>query len=110
MADYAKLIEAKKWPKLEKIATGKKMDEVKAVAEALGNTKHQEAYNILVEIMMRPEIEAKIAGVKGLAGCRYDVGSQITRIIWLQDNGGREIPELNDAIIESLRILREAKK
>jgi hypothetical protein len=110
MADYAKLIEAKKWSKLEKIATGKKMDEVKAVAEALGNTKHQEAYNILVEIMMRPETEAKIAGVKGLAGCRYDVGSQITRIIWLQDNGGREIPELNDAIIESLRILREAKK
>lgn len=110
MADYQKLVQAKNWKKLAKLGQGKKLDEVKAVAEACGEAKCEEAYNILVDIMARPETEAKIAGVMGLSKLRYDVGSQITRIIWLKDHGGADIPELDSAIQTAIAELREVKK
>ena len=110
MADYAKLVAAKKWPKLAKVGQGKKMDEVIAVAAACGTQKCEEAYNILVDIMARPETEAKVAGIKGLSTLRYDVGSQITRILWLKDHGGAEVPAIADAIAAALAELRAAQK
>lgn len=109
MADYAKLVSAKKWKKLAKVGQGKKMDEVLAVASAVSKEKCEEAYNILVDIMARPELEAKIAGVKGLSTLRYDIGSQITRILWLKDHGGADIPALAEAIQTAVADLREAQ-
>jgi len=110
MADYAKLIMAKKWKKLAKIGQGKKMDEVLEVAAACGTQRCEEAYNILVDIMARPETEAKIAGIKGLSTLRYDIGSQITRILWLKDHGGAEVPAIADAIQTAVADLREAQR
>ena len=110
MADYAKLVAAKKWPKLAKVGQGKKLEEVVAVAAACGTQKCEEAYNILVDIMARPETEAKVAGIKGLSTLRYDVGSQITRILWLKDHGGAEVPAIADAITAALTELRAAQK
>lgn len=109
MADYAKLVQAKKWKKLAKIGQGKKIDEVIAVAAACGHEKCEEAYNILVDIMARPETEAKIAGVKGLSTLRYDMGSQITRILWLKDHGGADTPALAEAIQTAIADLRQAQ-
>jgi len=109
MADYAKLIQAKKWKKLAKVGQGKKMDEVIAVAAACGNERCEEAYNILVDIMARPETEAKIAGIKGLSTLRYDIGSQITRILWLKDHGGADVPAIAEAIQTAVADLREAQ-
>lgn len=110
MADYAKLIVAKKWKKLAKIGQGKKMDEVLAVAAACGTQRCEEAYNILVDIMARPETEAKIAGIKGLSTLRYDIGSQITRILWLKDHGGADVPAIAEAIQTAVADLREAQR
>lgn len=110
MADYAKLVQAKKWAKLAKIGQGKKMDEVIDVAAACGKEKCEEAYNILVDIMARPETEAKVAGVKGLSTLRYDIGSQITRILWLKDHGGADIPVLAEAIQTAVANLREVQR
>lgn len=110
MADYAKLIAAKKWKKLAKIGQGKKMDEVLAVAAACGTQRCEEAYNILVDIMARPETEAKIAGIKGLSTLRYDIGSQITRILWLKDHGGADVPAIAEAIQTAVADLREAQR
>ena len=110
MADYAKLIQAKKWKKLAKIGQGKKMEEVIAVAAACGHERCEEAYNILVDIMARPETEAKIAGIKGLSTLRYDIGSQITRILWLKDHGGAEVPAIAEAIQTAVADLREAQR
>ena len=110
MADYAKLIQAKKWKKLAKIGQGKKMEEVIAVAAACGTERCEEAYNILVDIMARPETEAKIAGIKGLSTLRYDIGSQITRILWLKDHGGADVPAIADAIQTAVADLREAQR
>ena len=109
MADYAKLIQAKKWKKLAKIGQGKKMEEVIAVAAACGTERCEEAYNILVDIMARPETEAKIAGIKGLSTLRYDIGSQITRILWLKDHGGADVPAIADAIQTAVADLRKAQ-
>lgn len=109
MADYAKLIQAKKWKKLAKVGQGKKMEEVIAVAAACGHERCEEAYNILVDIMARPETEAKIAGIKGLSTLRYDIGSQITRILWLKDHGGADVPAIADAIQTAVADLREAQ-
>ena len=110
MADYAKLIQAKKWKKLAKIGQGKKMEEVIAVAAACGTERCEEAYKILVDIMARPETEAKIAGIKGLSTLRYDIGSQITRILWLKDHGGADVPAIADAIQTAVADLREAQR
>jgi len=110
MADYAKLIMAKKWKKLAKIGQGKKMDEVLEVAAACGTQRCEEAYNILVDIMARPETEAKIAGIKGLSTLRYDIGSQITRILWLKDHGGADVPAIAEAIQTAVADLREAQR
>ena len=110
MADYAKLIMAKKWKKLAKIGQGKKMDAVLEVAAACGTQRCEEAYNILVDIMARPETEAKIAGIKGLSTLRYDIGSQITRILWLKDHGGADVPAIAEAIQTSVADLREAQR
>ena len=110
MADYAKLIQAKKWKKLAKVGQGKKMEEVIAVAAACGTERCEEAYNILVDIMARPETEAKIAGIKGLSTLRYDIGSQITRILWLKDHGGADVPAIADAIQTAVADLREAQR
>lgn len=110
MADYAKLIQAKKWKKLAKVGQGKKMDEVLAVAAACGKERCEEAYNILVDIMARPETEAKIAGIKGLSTLRYDIGSQITRILWLKDHGGADVPAIAEAIQTAVADLREAQR
>lgn len=109
MADYSKLVQAKRWKKLAKIGQGKKMEEVLAVAAACSCEKCEEAYNILVDIMARPETEAKIAGVKGLSTLRYDMGSQITRILWLKDHGGSEISELDAVIQSAVADLRQAQ-
>lgn len=109
MADYAKLIQAKKWKKLAKVGQGKKMEEVIAVAAACGHERCEEAYNILVDIMARPETEAKIAGIKGLSTLRYDIGSQITRILWLKDHGGADVPAIADAIQTAVADLRKAQ-
>lgn len=110
MADYAKLIQAKKWKKLAKVGQGKKMEEVIAVAAACGKERCEEAYNILVDIMARPETEAKIAGIKGLSTLRYDISSQITRILWLKDHGGADVPAIADAIQTAVADLREAQR
>ena len=109
MADYAKLIMAKKWKKLAKIGQGKKMAEVLEVAAACGTQRCEEAYNILVDIMARPETEAKIAGIKGLSTLRYDIGSQITRILWLKDHGGADVAAIAEAIQTAVADLREAQ-
>ncbi len=109
MADYAKLVQAKKWKKLAKVGQGKKMEEVIAVAAVCGKERCEEAYNILVDIMARPEPEAKVAGIKGLSTLRYDLGSQITRILWLKDHGGADIPTIAEAIQTALADLRQAQ-
>jgi hypothetical protein len=81
------------------------------VAEACGTGRSEEARNILIDILARPEREAKVAAVKGLGALRYDPDSQITRLRHVVTDGDPELAELVKQSIEALRnFTREGKK
>ncbi len=100
---YLKLVDAKKWKKLAKLGAKKDIETVVEVAEACGSARSEEAYNILVDIMARPEIEAKRAAVKALGCLRYDPDSQITRLRQLNTEGMGDLAELAQASVTQLR-------
>ena len=109
MADYQKLVQNKKWKRLARLGRSKKLAVVDEVAAACGTAKSEEAHNILVDILSRPEREAQLAAVKGLGSLRHDIGSQITRLIWLKDRIDESDTELAETIDKALSQLHEAK-
>jgi hypothetical protein len=100
---YLKLAQKKNWKKLAKLGAKKDLETVADVAEACGTARCEEAYNILVDIMARPEAEAKIAAVKGLGNLRYDPDSQITRLRQLNTEGVSGLTELAQEAVTQLR-------
>ncbi|NMA36812.1 MAG: hypothetical protein GX942_00755 [Papillibacter sp.] len=101
---YLGLVKNKKWSKLAKLGAGKDLDTVVEVAEACGTARCEEAYNILVDILARPEPASKIAAVKGLGALKYDPDSQITRLRQLKTDG---IDGLDELVKESVNHLRD---
>ncbi len=100
---YLDLAKNKKWSKLAKLGTGKDLEAVADVAEACGTARCEEAYNILVDILSRPEPAAKKAAVKGLGNLRYDPDSQITRLRQLNTTGIDGLAELAQESVTKLR-------
>ena len=108
---YDKLVAEKNWKKLAKLGQKKDVAEAIAVAEACGTGRSEEARNILIDILARPEREAKVAAIKGLGALRYDPDSQITRLRHVVTDGDPELAELVKQSIEALRdFTREGKK
>jgi hypothetical protein len=101
---YLKLVQNKKWKKLAKLGAKKNVETVIEVAEACGHARSEEAYNILVDILARPEAEAKKAAVKGLGNLRYDPDSQVTRLRQMNTDG---IPGLSELAQEAVTQLRD---
>ena len=108
---YDKLVADKNWKKLAKLGQKKDVQDAVEVAEACGAGRSEEARNILIDILARPEREAKVAAIKGLGALRYDPDSQITRLRHVVTDGDPELAELVKASIEALReYTRESKK
>ena len=107
---YDKLVAEKNWKKLAKLGQKKDVAEAVAVAEACGAGRSEEARNILIDILARPEREAKVAAVKGLGALHYDPDSQITRLRYVVTDGDPELAELVKASIEALRSYTRDKK
>ena len=107
---YDKLVAEKNWKKLAKLGQKKNVEEAVAVAEACGTGRSEEARNILIDILARPEREAKVAAVKGLGALRYDPDSQITRLRHVVTDGDSELAELVKQSIEALRDYTRDKK
>ena len=108
---YDKLVADKNWKKLAKLGQKKSVEDAVEVAEACGAGRSEEARNILIDILARPEREAKVAAIKGLGTLRYDPDSQITRLRHVVTDGDPELAELVKASIEALReYTRESKK
>ena len=61
---FVKFAKEKNWKKLAKIGTKENLQDVIDVAEACGFGRSEEARNILIDILVRPEREAKIAAIK----------------------------------------------
>jgi len=101
--NYEKLVTEKNWKKLAKLGQKKNVEEAIAVAEACGAGKSEEARNILIDILARPEREAKIAAVKGLGALRYDPDSQIERLRHVVTDGDPELTSLVKTSIDALR-------
>ena len=81
------------------------------VAEACGTGRSEEARNILIDILARPEKEAKIAAIKGLGALRYDPDSQTEALRHCNPGNDPELAELIKASIDALRdFTRESKK
>ena len=107
---YDKLVAEKNWKKLARLGEKKNVEEAVAVAEACGAGRSEEARNILIDILARPEREAKVAAVKGLGALRYDPDSQITRLRHVVTDGDPELAELVKQSIEALRDYTREKK
>ena len=107
---FIKFAKEKNWKKLAKIGTKKNLQDVIDVAEACGYGRSEEARNILIDILARPEREAKVAAVKGLGALRYDPDSQITRLRHVITDGDPELAELVKQSIEALRDFTRDKK
>ena len=107
---YDKLVAEKNWKKLARLGEKKNVEEAVAVAEACGAGRSEEARNILIDILARPEREAKVAAVKGLGALRYDPDSQITRLRHVVTDGDPELAELVKQSIEALRDYTRDKK
>ena len=107
---YDKLAAEKNWKKLAKLGQKKDVSEAIAVAEACGTGRSEEARNILIDILARPEREAKAAAIKGLGALRYDPDSQITRLRHVVTDGDPELAELVKQSIEALREYTREKK
>ena len=107
---FVKFAKEKNWKKLAKIGTKKNLQDVIDVAEACGYGRSEEARNILIDILARPEREAKVAAVKGLGALRYDPDSQITRLRHVVTDGDPELAELVKQSIEALREYTRDKK
>ena len=108
---YDKLAAEKNWKKLAKLGQKKNVQDAIAAAEACGTGRSEEARNILIDILARPEREAKVAAIKGLGNLHYDPDSQITRLRHVVTEGDPELAELVKESIEKLRdYTRESKK
>ena len=107
---YDKLVAEKNWKKLAKLGQKKNVEDAIAVAEACGAGRSEEARNILIDILARPEREAKVAAIKGLGALRYDPDSQITRLRHVITDGDPELAELVKQSIEALRAYSRDKK
>ena len=107
---YDKLVAEKNWKKLARLGEKKNVEEAVAVAEACGAGRSEEARNILIDILARPEREAKVAAVKGLGALRYDPDSQITRLRHVVTDGDPELAELVKQSIEALKDYTRDKK
>ena len=108
---YDKLAAEKNWKKLAKLGQKKNVQDAIAAAEACGTGRSEEARNILIDILARPEREAKVAAIKGLGNLHYDPDSQITRLRHVITDGDPELAELVKQSIEALRdFTREGKK
>lgn len=108
---YVKLAKEQNWKKLAKLGEKKDLSEVAAVAEACGSGRAEEARNILVDILARPEREAKIAAIKGLGSLHYDPDSQIESLRHANPGSDAELEALIHASIEQLRdYTRQNKK
>ena len=107
---FVKFAKEKNWKKLAKIGTKKNLQDVIDVAEACGYGRSEEARNILIDILARPEREGKVAAVKGLGALRYDPDSQITRLRHVVTDGDPELAELGKQSIEALRAFSRDKK
>ena len=107
---YDKLVAEKNWKKLAKLGQKKNVQDAVEVAEACGAGRSEEARNILIDILARPEREAKAAAVKGLGNLRYDPDSQITRLRHVITDGDPELAALVKESIEKLRDYSRDKK
>ena len=109
---YIKMAKEKNWKKLAKIGQKKDLQDVADVAEACGYGRAEEARNILIDIMARPEREAKIAAIKGLGALRYDPDSQMEALRHVAGaDSDPELAALIKASIEQLRdFTRESKR
>ena len=107
---FVKFAKEKNWKKLAKIGTKKNLQDVIDVAEACGYGRSEEARNILIDILARPEREAKVAAIKGLGALHYDPDSQITRLRHVVTDGDPELAELVKQSIEALREYTRDKK
>lgn len=105
---YIKMAKEKNWKKLAKIGQKKDLQDVADVAEACGMGRAEEARNILIDILARPEREAKIAAVKGLGALSYDSSSQIEALRHVV--GADSDPELAALIKDSIEQLRAKDK
>lgn len=107
---YLKYVQEKNWKKLAKIGGKKNIADVIDVAEACGQGRMEEARNILIDILARPERECKIAAIKGLGNLRYDPDSQTEALRHVITGGDTEMEELIKASIAQLRdFTRESK-
>ena len=107
---YDKLVADKNWKKLAKLGQKKSVEDAVEVAEACGAGRSEEARNILIDILARPEREAKVAAIKGLGALHYDPDSQITRLRHVVTDGDPELAELVKTSIEALRDYTREKK
>ncbi len=108
---YDKLVAEKGWKKLAKIGQKKSVEDAVEVALACGNGRSEEARNILIDILARPERECKVAAIKGLSTLRYDPDSQIERLRHVVTDGDPELAAMVRDAIENLRAFtRENKK
>ena len=107
---YDRLVADKNWKKLAKLGQKKNVQDAIEVAEACGNGRSEEARNILIDILARPEREAKVAAIKGLGSLHYDPDSQITRLRHVVTDGDPELAELVKASIEALKDYTRDKK
>lgn len=107
---YLKLVSEKNWKKLAKLAEKKNVQDAVDVAEAVAAGKSEEARNILVDILARPEREAKVAAVKALGSLRYDPESQMERLRHVDTTGDSELEALVKASVESIRAYVKDKK
>ena len=108
---FIKFAKEKDWKKLAKIGTKKNLQDVLDVAEACGYGRSEEARNILIDILARPEREAKIAAIKGLGALRYDPDSQTEALRHANPGNDPELADLIKASIDALRdFTRESKK
>ena len=108
---FIKFAKEKNWKKLAKIGTKKNLQDEIDAAEACGYGRSEEARNILIDILARPEREAKIAAIKGLGALRYDPDSQTEALRHANPGNDPELADLIKASIDALRdYTRESKK
>ena len=108
---YTKWVTEKKWKKLARHGQKKNIQEAIDVAEACAGGRSEEARNILIDILARPEREAKVAAIKGLGALHYDPDSQIERMRHVDTTNDPELEALVRENIEALRsYTRENKR
>lgn len=100
---YMKYVQEKNWKKLAKIGSKKNVNDAVEVAEACGHGRMEEARNILIDILARPERECKIAAIKALGNLRYDPDSQTEALRHVNTAGDAEMEALIKTSISQLR-------